>query len=61
MKPVKAWAVLGSDGELAIWDYRLPITWLRHMAVGDKADYLARTGRIVRVEIREVPKKRREP
>ena len=59
MKPTKAWAVLGGDGELAIWDYRLPLTWLRRMAVCDNKDYENRTGRIVRVEIRELPKKAR--
>ena len=55
MKPVKAWAVLDPrTGNLAVWDYRLPITWFRKMAVADRNDYEARTGRIVRVEIREV-------
>lgn len=61
MKPVKAWAVLDSRGNLAQWDYWLPLTWLRKWATNNNAEWEAGTGRVVRVEIREVPKKRREP
>jgi hypothetical protein len=54
MKPVKAWAVLDDRGRLATWDYRLPLTWQRRWAVGDNSEHENGTGRIVRVEIREV-------
>ena len=58
MKPIKAWAVVdGRTGNLALWDYRLPLTWIRRTAKDDNDTHENATGRIVRVEIREVPKK----
>ena len=60
MKPIKAWALVdaGSD-RLVAYDHRLPITWLRKIAVYELGTKCIGTDRIVRVEIREVPKKAR--
>jgi hypothetical protein len=58
MKPVKAWAVVEPCGRIAIWDYRLPCTWLRRLASRDKDERLDGPGRIVRVLITELERKR---
>lgn len=56
MKPVKAWAVIVDD-KLAMFRYTLPITWLRRLAQEDAEEAGARF-RVIRVEIREVPKRK---
>ena len=52
----KAWAVVDSSGNLFLRDYRLPLTWLRCTATNDVANY---GGCVIRVEVRELPRKRK--
>jgi len=51
-KPVKAWAIVNKRGSLILFDYRLPITWLRRTALIDMSNHCGE--RIARVEIREL-------
>jgi hypothetical protein len=51
-KPVKAWAIVNKRGSLILFDYRLPITWLRSTGLRDLLKY--RGERLARVEIREL-------
>ena len=55
MRKWKAWALLNSHGNLFTRDYRLPLTWFRRAAQEDAKDY---GGRIIRVEVRELPQRR---
>jgi hypothetical protein len=56
MKPVRAWAIVDRYGRLVVYDHRLPLCWVRNPAKNESRRYQD-CERIVRVEIREVPRK----
>ena len=58
MKPLKAWAIVHSGDQVDCWDHRVPVFWLRSIAAAEKLRYTFADSRVVRVEIREVKKRR---
>jgi len=58
MKPIKAWAIIDSNGKIALYDHRLPLCWNRRVAKEDAVDH-GFYAKVVRVEIREVPAPKR--
>lgn len=59
VKPVLAWAIV-HKGKIALYDYRLPLMWLRSTAKDDAAELFYGNARIARVEIREVRQRKGE-
>ena len=54
MKPIQAWAVVDSAGQLAVNDCGLPLYWRRSPAKADMYCRVGDGGRIIRVEVLEV-------
>jgi hypothetical protein len=56
MKPIKAWAIVDGD-KLDAWDGRLPMFWFRDVAEAELRCNGIEGATLVRVEVREVPRK----
>ena len=56
--PLKAWVLLDGD-DIATHDGRLPLFWYRDVAKLKNLEWLGGTGRIVRVEVQQVYKRKR--
>ena len=59
MKPIKAWIVLDGDA-VVVPSSAVPVFWHRQVARDEAREYLGDDGRVVRVEIREVLRPKRQ-
>ncbi len=51
MKPLKAWTIVQSDGKFDCFDERLPIYWLKRVALKEKERTSFADSRVVRVTV----------
>lgn len=58
MKPVKAWAIVHSGNRIDIFDERVSVYWLKHIAHKEMKEKSFSDSRVVKVEIREIDKRK---
>ncbi len=60
MKPIFAYAIVHSGNEIDIYDRRVPVFWLKRVALAEMKHKSFSDSKVVRVEIRQAKRQMRE-